>query len=131
MLFLHGGTEAMLDASQAHSALLEQLTEAERQRAVVYELADTVVRGTVLSFPQQTINIPSDALIAFIDQEPAANWGHACRYVLVELNTGRTSSWEARFPPFGVPLGSEWRVAYQAASVPEWAVVRPKPSTWQ
>jgi hypothetical protein len=121
----------MLDASQAHSALMEQLTPAERQRAVVYELSDTVVRGTVLSLPHQTINVPSEALVAFIDQEPTANWGHACRYVLVELETGRISSWEARFPPFGTSLGSEWRVAYQAASVPEGAVVRPKPFTEQ
>jgi len=120
----------MLDASQAHSALLEQLTEAERQRAVIYELANIAVRGSVLSFPQLTIHVPSDALVAFIDREPTANWGHACRYVLVELNTGRISSWEARFPPFGAQPGSEWRVAYQAASVPDW-VLRPKPSTQQ
>jgi hypothetical protein len=119
----------MLDASQAHSALLEQLTEAERQKAVVYELATTAVQGTILPFPHLTINVPSDALVAFIDQEPTANWGHACRYVLVELNTGRISSWDARFPPFSIQLGSEWRVAYQAKSVPHGAVVRPKPST--
>lgn len=121
----------MLDASQARSALLEQLTDAERQRAVVYELADTPVQGTVLSFPHLVIHVPSDALVAFIDQEPTANWGHACRYVLVELSTGRVSSWDARFPPFGIPLGSEWRVAYQAASVPQGAIVRPKPSSRQ
>jgi hypothetical protein len=119
----------MLDAGQAHSALLDQLTEAERQKAVAYELSQTVAQGTVLSFPHLTINVPSDALVAFIDQEPTANWAHACRYVLVELNTGRVSSWAARFPPFSVPLGSAWRVAYQAESVPDGAVVRPKPST--
>jgi hypothetical protein len=121
----------MLDASQAHSALLQQLTEAERQGAVVYELAETATEGAVLSFPHQTISVPSDALVAFIDRDPTANWGHSCRYVLVELSTGRISSWEARFPPFGIPPGSVWRVAYQAASVPEGAVVRPKPSTQQ
>ena len=120
---------AMLDISQAHSALLEQLTQAERQRAIVYELSDTVLKGTVLPLPHQTINVPADALVAFIDQEPTANWGHACRYVLVELNTGRISSWEARFPPFGIQLGFEWQVAYRADSVPEGAVVRPKGST--
>jgi len=121
----------MLDTSQAHSALLEHLTQAERQEAVVYELSEIVVQGTVLSLPHQTINVPSDALVAFIDQEPTANWGHACRYVLVELSTGRISSREARFPPFGTQLGSEWRVAYQADSVPAGAIVRPRPLTQQ
>jgi hypothetical protein len=121
----------MLDLGQAHSALLQQLTGAERERAVVYELSEAVAHGTALSFPHITINVPSDALVAFIDQEPTANWGHACRYVLVELNTGRISSWTSRFPPFSVPLGSAWRVAYEAKAVPEGAVVRPKPSTQQ
>jgi hypothetical protein len=121
----------MLDASQAHAALLQQLTETERQGAVVYELAQTATQGTVLSFPHQTITVPSDALVAFIDRDPTANWGHFCRYALVELSTGRISSWEARFPPFGIPIGSEWRVAYVAASVPEGAVVRSKPSNQQ
>jgi hypothetical protein len=121
----------MLDASQAHAALLQQLTETERQGAVVYELAQTATQGTVLSFPHQTITVPSDALVAFIDRDPTANWGHSCRYALVELSTGRISSWEARFPPFGIPIGSEWRVAYVAASVPEGAVVRSKSSNQQ
>jgi len=119
----------MLDAGQAQSELLEQLTETERQKSVVYVLANISAQGTVLSFPQQTINVPSDALVAYIDRDPTANWGHACRYVLVELNTGRTSSWEARYPPFGNAVGSEWRVAYRAAAVPEWAVVRSKLTT--
>lgn len=119
----------MLDADRARSELLLQLTDSERQQAVVYVLADTAQQGTVLSFPQQSISVPSDALVAFIDRQPTANWGHACRYVLVELNTGRISSWEARFPPFGIQPEAEWRVAYQAASVPEWAVVRSKLST--
>jgi hypothetical protein len=117
----------MLDASEAHAVLLQQLTVAERHGAVVYELEKTATQGTVLSFPHQTITVPSDSLVAFIDRDPTANWGHSCRYVLVEFSTGRISSWEARFPPFEIAIG-EWRVAYRAASVPEGAVVRSKPS---
>ena len=60
----------MLDAGQAQSALLEQLTETERQKSVVYVLASISAQGTVLSFPKQTINVPSDALVAYIDQDP-------------------------------------------------------------
>jgi hypothetical protein len=114
---------------QAESQLLEHLTNAERQGAVVYRRAELARGGTTLSYPQQTLNVPSDALVAFIDQQPTANWGHVCRYVLVELSTGRTSSWEARFPPFDRKSFSEWQVAYRAPSVPEWAVAGPQPAS--
>src|SRR2546427_11164075 len=59
------------------------LTEAERNFAVVHALATPVPPGTVLKFPGATIRTPWEAIVAFVDQEPEANWSHRCRYVLI------------------------------------------------
>jgi hypothetical protein len=57
-------------------------------------------------------------LLAFVDREPLANWGHPCRFVLIDGDTGEITTLEARFPPFGSILVGKWEVVSRAPSVP-------------
>lgn len=111
-----------LTREQLLARLDGQLTSAERDGGVVYATANSIPRGTALQLPDRTIHVPADALLAFVDRDPLANWGHPCRYVLVEAATGRMTSIEARFPPFSANIAAKWTVVHQASSVPDSAL---------
>jgi hypothetical protein len=115
-----------LDRDKVSSILRAQITEAEREHGVVYELLNYVDSGTTLEFPQCTIHVPWDALLAFVDRQPLANWGHSARYILINSSTGEPMSVEARLPPFRQGDKRRWRVAYQASGVPDTALAVPK-----
>jgi hypothetical protein len=95
------------------------LTPQELGHGVVYLAEDPVEAGASLTFPGVSFEAPWDALLAFVDRQPLANWAHSCRYVLVNPDSGSLRSIEARFPPFGPEASIRWRVVYQARSVPD------------
>jgi hypothetical protein len=115
-----------LSDDELASIVIAQLTPEEREHGVVYALSDPLASGTTLKFPQQLIDVPWDALLAFIDQEPLANWGHRCRYVLVNREDGKSITINARFPPFRRDTARRWRIIYQAPEVPDRVLAIPK-----
>lgn len=103
--------------------LTARLSASERANSIAY-LSDAIVpKASTLQLPNITIDVPWDAQLAFIDGEPVANWGHACRYVLVNRETGETLSKDARFPPFQAGRADGWRVVYRASGVPDRALL--------
>jgi hypothetical protein len=106
--------------------LLAQLTVGERANAVAYAAEQPVAAGSRLDFPGAVIDVPKEAYVAFIDQQPTANWGHPARYVLVNRESGEVRSVDARLPPFRQKGELHWRVVYQAPSVPDAAVAHPQ-----
>ncbi len=109
--------------TQLEAILTAQLTASERAQGVAYLSSATVAKGTTLKLPHITIDVPWDALLAFVDGQPTANWGHACRYVVINRDTGETLSRDARFPPFQAGRGAGWRIVYRAAQVPDRALL--------
>jgi hypothetical protein len=99
--------------------ILAQLSPAERAGGVVYLAGSTIPAGTRLNFPRIMLDVPWDAALSFIDREPMANWSHSCRYLLVNLATEETRSFEAQLPPFPPPRDYHWRVIFHAPSVPD------------
>ena len=106
----------------------EQLTEEERAGAVAYAPLHErpFAAGTELQFPGANIQVNSGSWLAFIDQDPMANWGHAARYLLIDCANGVSSSSNTRFPPFNSEGGLQWRVIYKAPSIPDTAVAGPQ-----
>jgi len=119
-------TAVALGEDKLNSILNAQLTSPERAGGVVYALIDPVPSRTKLQFPHVTIEVPWEALLAFVDRDPSANWGHSCRYLLVNRATGEVRSTEARFPPFRREDLRRWRVVFQALGVPDSALAVPK-----
>jgi hypothetical protein len=99
-----------------------QLTPAERAGAAAYVAQSPLPAATRLDLAGTVIETESEAYIAFIDRDPTANWGHAARYLIFDLQGGPVRSVETRRPPFNAPGGPTWRVIYQAPSVPDAAV---------
>jgi len=104
---------------------LAQLTDDERRVAVVYHLATPVLAGTKLEVPQAAITVPWDAELAFVDREPLANWGHSCRHIFINRESGEALSFEARFPPLRRDDHDNWRIAFRASGVPDSALLIP------
>jgi hypothetical protein len=117
----------MASDEQVREALLSHLSAAERNSAVAYCLTQSVSGGTRFSFPQLNFEAPWDAALIFIDQQPLANWGHPCRYVLLNPGTHETISFQARFPPFQPETKNLWRVLYRASAIPDSAIAVPDP----
>lgn len=104
----------------ARRLLLRQLTPLEREQGAAY-LYVTLLRSTDrLSFPHLVIEVPWDqAVLAFIDRQPEANWSHAARYVLADLISGASRSYDASLPAFQPAQSGAWRLLYRAPAVPE------------
>jgi hypothetical protein len=103
-------------------AAVAALPEQERSRAVVYVDDRLLEPGEVLEVDDERVPIEAPTVLAFADLEPGVNWGHRCRYLLVDRDSGNVRAIEAQFPPFlrGMPGGL--RVVYRAPGVPDWAV---------
>jgi hypothetical protein len=117
--------EGMMNQSFAESVacVLHELTPEEREGAVTYLAAEPIERDVRLALPGVEIVAKARSLLAFVDQDPTANWGHQARYILLGCDEGSPAiSVPARLPPFGEKGGLHWKLAYRAATVPESAV---------
>jgi hypothetical protein len=111
-----------LEIEDLRSMVLARLTAEERDHGVAYAVSVLVPLGTKLEFPGISIDVPWDAVVAFVDREPLANWAHPARYLLLQPGSGQARSIDVRFPPFGPDSRMKWVVAYQAPGVPDTAL---------
>ena len=108
---------------QLHAVVTDNLTEEERETAAVYFDCRLLPAGTAeIGGRQVTVDHPYH--LAFIDQNPGANWMHPCRYMLINpaSNTILLSIQSDRPPAFGT-LPSSWRVLLRPLGLEEWKVM--------
>lgn len=111
-----------LPLDQISEIVLANISAKERESCVVYLDEQVLDAGTVLEIDGREIHMPWPTVTAFIDLEPTVNWGHDCRYLLVNSETGELQSIDARFPPFLRGAPDTVRVIWKAETVPSWAV---------
>lgn len=112
-------------ADEAEFALphvLAALTAEEKVRAAVYLNTDERQPG-VLQVGAASVDVAAPYLLVFIDDKPGANWAHACRYLVLDLTTGTTTSIAAEMPPVHGPLSSSWRLLWQAPGTESWQLL--------
>ncbi|HEY2179772.1 MAG TPA: hypothetical protein VGH15_14465 [Caulobacteraceae bacterium] len=113
--------------SAAPDALAERvvaaLTPEEQAGAVAYAAHDPLRAGVRLDLAGAKIETAAPAWLVFIDADPTANWGHPARYLILDCDGGEVRSVETRLPP---PAALDWRLIYQAPSVPDAAVAFPQ-----
>jgi hypothetical protein len=104
---------------------LKVLSDDERRNAAVYIDERELPQGSSLTIDQKVIPVKRASAVVFVDREPRVNWGHAARYLLIDLESGDLQSIDAQFPPFlrGVP--PTLRLIWRGETVPEWAIVKP------
>jgi hypothetical protein len=111
-----------LDEEELRSAVTSRLTRSELDHAVAYAADEPLEAGTVLQLPHLVLSVPWEAVLAFVDREPLANWGHSSRYLLMRRGADEEMSVEARLPPFGSDVQLSWRVVYKAPGMPDTAL---------
>jgi hypothetical protein len=111
-----------LDAEEIARAAVASLTDEDRRGAVVYIDDRVLAPGEELEVDGARVAVDAPTVVAFADLEPGVNWGHRCRYLLVDRDSGDVRSIDAQFPPFlrGAPPGL--RVVHRGPGVPQWAV---------
>src|SRR5215831_9986550 len=112
-----------LTIEQAAEKALATLSATEKATSVVYLDSQEIKAGESVPSAREPIVAPWDALMAFVDLQPTANWGHTCRYLLINVQTGEARSFDASFPPFlkSGPLKT-LRVVWKGERVPDWAL---------
>jgi hypothetical protein len=104
-----------LEAERIASIVTGALEPAERASAVAYLCVTPFAAGQALAVPAQPVVADRDCYVAFVDAQPHANWGHDCRYLLIDARTGEVTSHPRRFPAF-TAADERWRVVHRPPS---------------
>ena len=111
-----------MSSSELERVAIESLSEEERSRAVVYVSDRLLEPGDSLEIDGRRVQVDAPTVVVFADLEPGVNWGHRCRYLLVDRDSGDVRAVDAQFPPFLRGMPPDLRVVYQAPGVPDWTV---------
>jgi hypothetical protein len=71
----------------------------DMKRSFIYWYKKTLRQGEDVKIGPQTIAMPFEGTIVFVDLAPGANWAHPCFYVFVDNETLGTKVIDASFPP--------------------------------
>jgi hypothetical protein len=115
----------MLTWAEIRNRAIEELTPDERKKAVLYLDEREIPPGSTIHLGGRAHTPAGKSAVAFIDREPQVNWGHSCRYIILDMETGAVQSIEAQFPPFLSGAAPTLKVVWHADSVPPWALSVP------
>ena len=102
--------------------ILAQITDAERTSSVAY-LDEKVRPAGKAMCGGKEIQVDHPHVLAFIDQQPGANWMHPCRYLLIDPASQQVIAIPSDRPPlFGV-LPPTWRVAWRPPGLADWRLL--------
>jgi hypothetical protein len=111
-----------LTIQQISERALATLSSREKESSVLYLDAAGTKAGALIEIDRQQVPAPWDSFVVFIDLQPQANWGHRCRYLFINRQTGDAKIVEASTPPFLKGPAKGLRVIWQGPQVPDWAV---------
>ena len=117
-----------LSWDQISKLSIAALPSEERESSVIYLDERVFPAESVIEIDGGEKQLSSPVMVAFADLQPEANWGHVCRYLLVNPETGELQMVMAQFPPFlrGVP--ETLKVIWKGEGVPEWTVAYGPPA---
>lgn len=104
--------------------VIASLSPGEREDAIAYIEQRVVPAGEDLSWAGMAHGFDEPVVIAFIDLEPALNWTHRARYIVLGAGGGILRIVEADRPPFLKGGASPYlRLIHRGSRAPSWAVV--------
>lgn len=104
---------------------IASLSPAEREASIAYLEQRVVPAGEVLAWPGLERSFDEAVVIAFIDLEPALNWTHRGRYLVLGADGGIREILATDLPPFLRRVSPQLRVVHRGPRAPEWAAVAP------
>ncbi len=89
-----------IDWENIRCLVLNAVPPEELRSSIVYYDEQVLPANMEIEIDKQKFIMPWAGVVAFVDLEPKVNWGHACRYLFVNIETGEIRAMKARFPPF-------------------------------
>ena len=99
--------------------ILATLTETERQQSVVYIDTTLYQPGSTIRINRQIHSVTEPTVLAFVDLQPTANWGHPCRYFLLHPVRDTLETTDASFPPDTAHLA----IASRGETIQDWMLL--------
>src|SRR5882757_7043075 len=91
---------SLLSWTEVAERALATLSKQERESGAVYLDESEIPAGAELALDTHKFISTGPSALVFVDPTPAVNWGHACRYLLVDRQSREVKSIPAQFPPF-------------------------------
>lgn len=101
---------------------LATLSPEERKSSAVYLDEAELKAGSTVEIDRKQIRVLFDSFVAFVDLQPQSNWGHPCRYLLINRETGAIQSIDATHPPFLKGASKTLRLIWKGENVPDWTL---------
>jgi hypothetical protein len=86
------------------------LNPPQRERSIIYWNARSLREGEEMIAGPQTLKMPFEGTVVFVDLSPRANWAHPCLFLFISRGTLQTRVVESSFPPLMDRLGDRWIV---------------------
>jgi hypothetical protein len=117
---------SLLSWTEVAERALATLSKQERESGAVYLDENEIPAGAELALDTHKVISTGPSALVFVDPTPAVNWGHACRYLLVDRQSREVQSIPAQFPPFLRVASPTLRLIWKGENAPDWALaVRP------
>ena len=97
-----GNPEKKIDQGQAWEIVKKNILNDNPGNSIVYRSKDLLNADQEVKSWQQTYTVPKDfkkAWLFFVDDQPDANWGHKCRYIFVDAESGKYQVINSLTPP--------------------------------
>jgi hypothetical protein len=89
-----------LDTKEVLDVILEHLSEEEIEDSIISWDRKLLEQGDSVKVGRESIEMPFDGYMAFVDLVPKANWGHPCLYFLIDAEADRVQVRKEVFPPY-------------------------------
>ena len=103
--------------------VIAYLSQNEREESIAYVEQRVIPAGEVLPWAGITQSFDEPVVIAFIDLEPALNWTHRARYLVLGAGGGIRRKVDVDRPPFLTGVSPYLRLVHRGSRAPGWAVV--------
>jgi hypothetical protein len=113
---------SLLSWAEVARHALATLSTQEREAGAVYLDEADIAPGTELALDAHKVVAMGPSALVFVDPTPPVNWGHACRYLVVNRQTADVQSFAAQFPPFLRTTPPTLRLIWKGDKAPEWAL---------
>lgn len=115
----------MTDWNEVARRAIAAIPAEQLRDAVLYLDRRTVAPGEAVPTGSGMLVADRPSALAFLDLAPAANWGHPCRYLLIDLATGAVRAAEATHPPFLRGVAPTLAAIAKGHDVPDWTLAAP------
>ena len=105
--------------------VISSLSQNEREESIAYIEQRIIPAGEKLPWPGIMRGFDEPVVIAFIDLEPALNWTHRGRYLVLGTEGGIRQKLDVDRPPFLTHVSPHLRLIHQGSQAPDWAVATP------